>query len=40
MLNDYTIYKHIFPQNISKVCRNQQKYAKGYIWRYANDNSN
>lgn len=31
---------NIFPQNISKVCRNQQKYAKGYIWRYANDNSN
>lgn len=29
---------NIFPQNIGKVCRGQQKYAKGYLWRYANDN--
>lgn len=29
---------NIFPQNIGKVCRKQQKYAKGFIWRYVNDN--
>jgi hypothetical protein len=29
---------NIFPQNIGKVCRGQQKYAKGYVWRYADDN--
>lgn len=28
---------NIFPQNIGKVCRKQQKYAKGYIWRYVDD---
>ncbi len=31
---------NIFPQNIGKVCREQQKYAKGYLWRYADDNTN
>ena len=30
----------ILSQNIGEVCRGQQKYAKGYLWRYANDNSN
>jgi hypothetical protein len=28
----------ILSQNIGEVCRGQQKYAKGYLWRYANDN--
>lgn len=27
----------IFSQNISKVCKGQQKFAKGYLWRYEND---
>jgi group I intron endonuclease len=28
----------VLSQNIGKVCRGQQKYAKGYLWRYADDN--
>lgn len=28
----------ILSQNIGEVCRGQQKYAKGYLWRYENDN--
>lgn len=28
----------IFSQNIGKVCKGQQKYAKGYLWRYTDDN--
>lgn len=28
----------IFSQNIGKVCKNNQKYAKGFLWRYADDN--
>lgn len=30
----------IFSQNIGKVCRGQQQYAKGYLWRYADDSAN
>lgn len=28
----------VLSQNIGEVCRGQQKYAKGYLWRYVNDN--
>lgn len=28
----------ILSQNIGEVCRGQQKHAKGYLWRYVNDN--
>jgi len=28
----------ILSQNIGEVCRGQQKYAKGYLWRYVDDN--
>lgn len=30
----------ILSQNIGEVCRGQQKYAKGYLWRYVDDNTN
>lgn len=30
----------ILSQNIGEVCRGQQKYAKGYLWRYSDDNTN
>lgn len=30
----------ILSQNIGEVCRGQQKYAKGYLWRYADDFTN
>lgn len=28
----------ILSQNIGEVCKEKQKYAKGYLWRYVNDN--